>query len=373
MKKLILIGSLSLLATSVQAELRINGFANLIGGITSSDDSMYGYDDDFSFTSESLFAVQVSGDINSKMTATGQIVARGKNDYEPDFEWAYITYQATDNLSVSAGRIRQPLFRYSTSSDVGYSYHWVNSPRVIYDVPTQNMDGVRFDYSGYSGDWEYNMQLGLGSFSGDFLGNKLAADNLLIASAELSRDWFKVRGVYGVTKVSTTGPELTMALDVIRSLGLPEFANDLASDKDTGTFTGVGMEVDKFDWFIMAEYTITEAKETFVPKTVSYYLSAGMRAGKWTPSVTYEKKDSANQPKFTDRLIGLPAEPLAIATQIGVGLQLGSMEEYSVTSVGVRYDLDTNVALKADVSKRSDDLDDTRDATAVRFAINYIF
>ncbi|MGO4891059.1 hypothetical protein [Flavobacterium sp. W21_SRS_FM6] len=373
MKKLILIGSLSLLATSVQAELRINGFANLIGGITSSDDSMYGYDDDFSFTSESLFAVQVSGDINSKMTATGQIVARGKNDYEPDFEWAYITYHATDNLSVSAGRLRQPLFRYSTSSDVGYSYHWVNAPRVIYDVPFANMDGVRFDYSGYSGDWEYNLQLGLGGFSADFQGAKAKASNLGIFSAELVRDWFKVRGVYGRINLVNSSPELEDAFDTLRNLGLPQLASDLEIKDDTGTFAGVGIEVDKYDWFVSGEYTQAKTENSFRPKVDSYYVTAGMRKGKWTPSITYESQDSNKPAKFTEQLIGLPSDILPIATDISFGLQSIFIEEYSVTSVGVRYDLDTNVALKADVSKRSDDLDDTRDATAVRFAINYIF
>ena len=108
---------------TAQAEVRINGFANLIGGMTSSEDSLYGYSDSINFSEESLFAIQVSGDINDKMTATGQMVARGENDYDAEFEWAYITYQATDNVSITGGRLRLPLFNYSSSLDVGYSYH----------------------------------------------------------------------------------------------------------------------------------------------------------------------------------------------------------------------------------------------------------
>lgn len=59
------------------------------------------------------------------MTATGQIVPRANNDDKAEFEWVYITYAATDNISISAGRLRLPLCKYSASLDVGYSYHWV--------------------------------------------------------------------------------------------------------------------------------------------------------------------------------------------------------------------------------------------------------
>ena len=120
MKTKLSIAILSALAcTTASAAVKVNGFANIVGGLTSSDDQVYGYDDRVSFSEGSLFAIQVIGDINDKMTATGQIVARGANDYDPDFEWAYLTYRPNDKLSISAGRLRLPLFNYSSSSDIG--------------------------------------------------------------------------------------------------------------------------------------------------------------------------------------------------------------------------------------------------------------
>src|SRR5690606_23954394 len=99
------------------------------------------------------------------MTATGQLVARGSNDYDPDFEWSYMSFAATDKLSISAGRLRLLLFSYSASKDVGYSYHWIATPSSVYDVPFNNLDGIRLDYSTYAGDWEYNTSLSAGTFS----------------------------------------------------------------------------------------------------------------------------------------------------------------------------------------------------------------
>jgi|TARA_R110002167_G_scaffold101513_2_gene264333 hypothetical protein len=76
-------------------------------------------------------------------TITGQLVARGENDFDAKFEWAYISYQVSDNLSVSAGRLRQPFFKYSASQDVGYSYHWIAPPLAVHDVGVSNIDGVK--------------------------------------------------------------------------------------------------------------------------------------------------------------------------------------------------------------------------------------
>jgi hypothetical protein len=52
MKKLITIAALTASTFTVQADVRINGFANFVGGITSSEDTLYGYDDSISFSEE---------------------------------------------------------------------------------------------------------------------------------------------------------------------------------------------------------------------------------------------------------------------------------------------------------------------------------
>jgi hypothetical protein len=362
---------------SANAEIRINGFANLIGGITSSDDSLYDYDDNISFSSESTFAIQVSGDINDKMTATGQIVARGKNDYDPDFEWAYLTYQATDNVSISAGRLRLPLFKYSSSKDVGYSYHWVNAPRVVYDVNFNNLDGFRVDYSNYVGDWEYNLQGAFGTVSNDLITSagpaRLEVDNLMLVSAEATYNYLKIRGSYIAAKASLFNETLDGATGALRAAGLGELAGNLEFLEDSANFTGFGIEYDTFDWFIGGEWTKTEVEDSYNPTTTSYYVSAGFRSGKWTPALTYESQDANNPFKFLDKVAALPAAFQPTATAVVVGLQQTFVDEYDVVSLSLRYDLDTNVALKADVSKSSNDVNSAEDANLLRFAVNYVF
>jgi hypothetical protein len=377
MKKLLALSTLTLACFAANAELRINGFANLVGGITPSDETLYGYEDKISFNSESLFAIQISGDINDKMTATGQLVARGNNDYDPDFEWAYLTYQATDRVSISAGRLRLPLFKYSASKDVGYSYHWVSAPRVVYDVNFNNLDGMRLDYSNYAGDWEYNLQFGFGTVSNDLntaVGPaRLEVKDTLLISAEAIYNYLKLRASYVTSKASLANTTIDNTIGALRQAGLDALANNIAFDEDTATFTGLGIEYDTFNWFVGGEWTEIEVQDSFNPTNTSFYLTAGFRSGNWTPSVTYEKQDVNNPLKFIDQVLSLPAQIQPVANAVVVGLQQPFVEEYSVMSIGIRYDLDTNVALKADLAKYSDDINDLRDTNLMRFAVNYVF
>lgn len=386
MKKLLTIAALTTATTfAAQAEVRINGFANFIGGITSSDDSVYGYDDKFSSTSESLFAIQVSGDINDKMTATGQLVARGENDYEPDFEWAYLSYQATDNTSITAGRFRLPLFRYSASKDVGYSHHWVTTPRSVYDIAFNNLDGFRVDYSNYAGDWEYNLQANLGTYETDLGDGRLTGEDVVVLSAEAQYDWFKARLVAGRAKTTFTLEELEPTFAAVAALS-PALTARLKVEDDTGEFFGLGLEVDKFDWFVSSEITSVETKTSFAGKDIAYYVTAGMRIGAFTPSITYEALDGTDDGiQNTDITDTFPAELVSLAATNEV-IQKTFMDKTSRFSLGLRYDLDTNMALKTDISWTTDHQDDIAalgvytsssaeeiDATLLRVAVNYVF
>ena len=64
---------------------------------------------------------------------------------------------------------------------------------------------------------------------------------------------------------------------------------------------------------------------------------------------------------------------MLLAMAVVVGLQQTFVDEYDVVSLSLRYDLDTNVALKADVSKSSNDVNSAEDANLLRFAVNYVF
>jgi len=372
MKNIIALSAITLASFTSHADVRINGFANFVGGMTTgSDETVYGYDDSIAFLDESLFAIQISGDINSKVTATGQIVSRGEDDYNTKFEWAYMTYQATDKLAISAGRIRMPLFRYSASSDVAYSYHWVSAPQSVYDVNFSNIDGVKFDYSNYMGDWEYNIQTGLGAYEAELSGGEIRGKNLFFMSAEATYESFKIRTAYGQNKATFELDSINGVIAILESYGLNELANDMYLENDTGTFLGFGAEIDTFTYFISSEITIVTVEESFAAESTSFYLTAGMRLGKFTPSITYETFKDDDEYKFLDQLTGLTGETEAVARNLVTALQ--TFEDTELVTLGLRYDIDPGVALKVDFSTYTDNLNDDADANLIRFAVNYVF
>ncbi|WP_086929512.1 porin [Agarilytica rhodophyticola] len=384
MKKLISIALLTAVASSVNAQVRINGFANLVGGITSSDDTLYDYNDSIGFTPDSLFAVQVSGDVDESISATGQIVAYGEDDYDARFIWAYMTYEATDNLQVSAGRFRVPLFTYSATLDVGYSYHWITPPESVYDVAFNNMDGFRISYNTYAGDWEYEAQLTAGDLDlpSDFGGltTNFELENLTTVSFKAQRDWLTLRAVYGRAKTTFLFGAFEPLLGALASTGNAALAEDIRVSKDSGTFIGGGIDIDLSSWFLSGEYTYITTDDSVFPETTAFYLTSGIRLGKFTPHITFE--DFEDEPEMLSAVNDIPLGTLVPLGPGGTNVELraatlatlGSFaDERTALSIGVRYDWRNNIALKLQYTKQDDDLNDANDANLVRFAINYIF
>ena len=382
MKKLVLTSAvaLALAPNMANADIRINGFANLTAGFTTSeiDDprgqttSLFGYDDNIDFSNGSLFAIQISGDVNENVTATAQLVARGENDYKADFEWAYMTYTVNDNLALNAGRLRLPLFRYSASSDVGYSFHWTQTPFSVYDVPFTNLDGVRIDYTNYIGDWDYTLQFGTGTYSSEIGGGVADGKNVLLFTAEATYESFKARLVYGQSDTTFSEPTTDAAFAQLAQIS-PILADKVALRDDKGTFKGIGLEYDNFTWFISGEITEVAGEESFSATDVAYFITMGTRIGKFTPSLTHEARDGVEDTKFLADIAALPAQFQPAAAQVIVGFQNFFYEDYALTTLGLRYDLDSQVALKLDVSSYDDKLEDALDATIVRASVNYVF
>lgn len=371
--------AMAVLATfQSQADVRINGFANLSAGITNEDVDLFGYSEDIDFAAGSLFALQASGDIADKLTATAQIVARGNDDYSAEFEWAYVSYEASDNSVLTAGRFRLPVFRYSDSLDVGYSYHWITAPKTVYDVVFNNLNGVRYDYSNYSGDFEYLLQLSYGNYEDDVAGGSNKGTNVVLASAEGTYNSFKGRVVWGRGDNVFTQGDLDASLAGLAAVS-PGLADDLAINDDPGNFLGFGLEYDNFNWFISGEWTEVEIEDSFSPTDTAFYVTAGIRSGKWTPHITFQARDGRGDIKFLDRVAQLPAELQPAIGGAVTGLQAVFFEDYSMATVGVRYDWSTNIALKGEVTKYDNKIeplinpDDAIDTTLVNVSVNYVF
>ena len=128
-----------------QAEdIKFSGFLSVGGGFVDDEESIpySGYSEEDLTFDHNLLGLQVSGKISDKLTATAQFIARSGDNYSLNSEWAYLTWQVSDNTKVRAGRLRTPFYMFSDSLDVGYSYAWIIPPQEVYSVPFNNVDGI---------------------------------------------------------------------------------------------------------------------------------------------------------------------------------------------------------------------------------------
>ncbi|KAA1162337.1 porin [Pseudoalteromonas distincta] len=382
MKKLsVAVAVCAVLASSyASAEVRINGFASIVGGKSlDSDQTLYGYDDDISFKNESKFALQLSADLQEKLTATAQIIARGEDDFDATFEWAYVTYEYSDELQFSAGKMRVPFYKYSDFLDVGYAYRWVRPPRSVYGIPFSTYEGLSVVYNNQLGDWDSTLQGFYGAFDGDIdvFGDSLPAElnNLGGINWSLSYDWFSARAAYIVadTSISIDSSDssnlsaLNGIIDVLNTNGLTSTVNDLITDEDETTFVGIGFSIDYDNFLFDAEYTQFEVEGSILAEQSQYYASAGYRIDDVIVHFTYEKNDDKHD---SSRFNTLESIPLLNTT---VNFALESMRaESNVYTIGARYDFHPSAAFKIDFSRVDDDITDT-ETDIVAVGVDLVF
>jgi hypothetical protein len=377
-QKIKVIGLISAVAVgNAQAEIAFNGFANIVAGqTTSSDQQLYGYDDKLDFKNGSLFALQATSDLGEGLGVTAQIISRGTNEWSPEFEWAYISYDATDELRFLVGRQRVPFYMYSDFLDVSYAYPWITPPEGVYSVPFDSFDGLGAIYSTSLGEFDTTVQFIYGGNSDDLaaLGDAPADfEDLMGLSLTVNRDWLTLRAGYIQTNMNIYmgNPQDNPLYTGWNAIGFPEVANNFVIEDDTGDFIELGFQVDYEGIVVIGEYTSLTLNNTPIADADSYYVMAGYRFDSFMIHMTYGV-DEDSKDSFTT---GIPSDSLPIAGLIAVtdAFTENLTEESAYYTMGLRWDFHESAALKFEYTSYSDDLNSTNDAGLFRTAIVTVF
>lgn len=381
MKRVLAIGILAALAAvSTQAQgVQINGFGQIVAGTVTDGTSFpaAAYDTDLDFREESLFALQVRGDLNENWSATAQLVARGADDFDPEFAWAYLGWNGGNGWSAKLGRQRLPLYRYSDFLEVGFAYPWLRVPTAVYNLDFSNYDGASLGYAFTAGDWFTNVQGVFGNLRKDVeFGSGITADTELegivgIAADTTYADWLMLRASYFQADATLAIPALNPLFAGLRANGFGNVASRLDFDGDKASFWGLGAEVNHGNLLLITELIGVEAKDTFLSDRSEFYVTGGWRFGSVLPTVTYGRRD--NDAK-TD-VIGLipnvaPLAPLR-AGVIQTVLAEAIDDEY--VSLGLRWDFRANMAFKADYTRFTTNTPGRTDADALAAGLVFTF
>ncbi len=356
------------------SDVKLSGFLSVGGGMVS-DEEKFSYngisEEDFTIKNNVL-GVQITGTISDKLSATGQFIARGSNNYQVDSEWAYLTYKVSDSSKIRAGRLRTPFYMYSDFLDVGYAYSWITPPREVYYLPFNNIDGVDFYTSASVGSFDTTFQAYFGSFDDELeLGGNLAQANTrnqMGVAGTFGKDWWNLRAAYHRADLTIESPSLTTLANTLRQFNFAANADKVLMDDDSVNFIQLGGTIDTGTFVAAAEHIELDATDSFLGKNVREYVMLGIRSGELLYHVTASKSDD----EISHPEAGIPAGvalPVVGSTNYLIGVLKGAAMQESihrdVLTLGVRWDVTSGTALKF----QFDDIDDDAEGTQKVFSV----
>lgn len=275
-----------------------SGFGSLgMGKINRDDVTFMDYDDSWGYRNDSMLGLQAQADISDHWSATTQVVARGFNfddtsDFEPTLEWLFASYQWSAETRVRFGRMRTPLYIYSDSLEVGYSYPWVRPPVDTYSfllTSLSNFNGVDISTNVDFGNSDLDMQFFAGASQGKYFEFDLDFKTLL--GANFKYHWQNLTLRYGVTaaKTDASSAELQPIIDGYQQVAaIDPIFNELADSHATTNawfyYHGLGLQWDKDNWSIITEqYATLGPNEDFANDSFGGYISVARQIGKFTP------------------------------------------------------------------------------------------
>lgn len=287
-----------------QGEYQFNGFGTLgvthMGGESDLDYGMQGQTNDgWRGDQLSKLAVQLRYGITDTLSVTGQLGTKPVQDsWEAGPGNLYLAWEASDNLTLRGGRLGTPIYMYSETLNVGFSYPWLRLPEEVYSlVQLTSHDG---------GDVLYNRSTDIGTLSFQVAGGQAikrdhyALDDMqeldyrdvFAANVALSTDNF------GTFRVGYAEADLKITVDDvvdthfagIRNVALVQY------DGNKGKFSSIGHQYDNGTWLSAAEavkLSIENNSKTgdSEAETNAFYIMGGRRFGDYLAHVTYGQLD----------------------------------------------------------------------------------
>lgn len=254
----------------------------------------------------SKFGAQLTYGLTDTLGVTLQATAKPLQDeWQANLEWAYLSWQANDQLMVRAGRLRSPVYMYSESLDVGFSYPWLRLPDEVYSqVQLTNYEGA---------DVVYTLPLSYGSVTFQVAAGQAKNRDYFAYDDLFSIDYGKLFGAnvslatndYGTFRVGYVEADISTTVDgVVNAFGTPIYLQLLELKKDKGKFTSIGYQYDNGTWLTANEWTTRVTENDNNASIDSFYLMGGRRFGDFLAHVTYAQLDE-NEGRQNSWTLGL--------------------------------------------------------------------
>lgn len=296
--------------------------------------------------------LQGTAKIGKHFTATVQATTdhRFDHSYAPRFEWANLKYQINEDLYVRAGRVVASVFMISDYRNVGYAQTMVRMPVEVYGQnPISYLDGIDAGYRQGVGDGTLSVVATTGRVKTmSQPGLEVSGHGwLLNFTYELGNSTYRIG--YFENKVDLRG-------DTIDRMQLPfrfaplvgvSYAGSAPPSELKNKLLNLGYAYDNGTWLAQAEYIQARFSGNSLDSN-AWYAMGGYRTGKWTPFVAYARSITKTGPAMAQAVSagGLMGNQIAYGINLINAQTQGTLNNQQTISLGARYDVYKNIALK---------------------------
>jgi hypothetical protein len=302
-------------------------------------------------------SLSVQATINPNGAVQGVLQLLSKQDIHasqrPQVEWAYGSWQATNELNLKLGRVVAPIFMLSDTRNVAYAQTMVRPFTSVYALnPITSLDGANFLWEANTGGFKYNIEGMVGQTEVALPSGTFKVPQLYGLATKWSRGDWSVRGGLShlnvdVELIPSAQARLNAAININTSIpgSCPNCQAVLTSrtgltGQTLNIFT-LGGQWEHADYTVVAEFAERKGSSLIAPSYQSYYIMGAKRFNAWTPFVAWGRA------RNTEAALGLqnPQNQSAIA-DLDDARAFGRPNRTEQV-LGLRWDFMPKAALKA--------------------------
>lgn len=295
----------TVVSTHVRATIDWNGFASIRGTSVSTETGAEPFPgfttDEFSFKTESLFALQARAYLGDKLSATVQLYAEGSDDFDVSAKWAYVTYRFTNQHQLSAGKLVNPLFQHSTYEKVGLSHDFARLPKAVYlGFDFNTIEGLEFSSQYDLGNYTLITKFLYGSWDGETYSAPIdrfipiGFKDVKGVNGFFFADWWSVSTGYISTRAKAEIvdrefmiPLMTPAINAALASGAAQddverFIAAVTDDGKRAEYAFFALSIDRNNWLFDYERVDYGVQGSLNPQNRAWYASIGKRVGSYT-------------------------------------------------------------------------------------------
>lgn len=292
--------------------------------------------------------IQVSAGTSADTEVVVQLLSKGANEFDTEAQWAYFSYRVAPSLKLRGGRLTIPFYMHSQYINVGYAYPWAVPPQEVYNtVPADRFEGFDLLWDFSTGELAHTLNLLWGSTDvmSDLANQptRFRVDNLGVANLTSSWQDLSLRLSYAGGEV--TVDQLPAPLDSWNQ----SLNGALAFDDAYAWFANAGFQYDNGRWLLLAE-KVELGFSNWFPRRQAGYVTLGRRFGSWLPLLTWATLDTTES---SDQYF--PGLDSCCGPEINArAFQSRLHERQKSWTAGLRFDVTSGMAVKAEVSRYFD-------------------